>query len=68
MKSFANKLAELDLKAKTAAVFGTNAGKERTVDRAMKKLELIAKEKLLSLNLISPEPSVRMNGVPGPAA
>jgi flavorubredoxin len=66
MKKFVDKLAELDLKAKHVAVFGTYAGRIRTVDRAMRKLEIMAEKKLPNLNLISPGLSVRVNGVTGP--
>ena len=68
MRSFVDKLAQLNLKAKQAAVFGTYAGKERTVDRAVKKLEQIVKDKLPSLKLISPGLSIRVMGIPGPVA
>lgn len=37
MKKFVNRLAQLDLKAKNVAVFGTYAGRVRTFDRAVKK-------------------------------
>jgi flavorubredoxin len=66
MRKFVDELAKLDLKAKDVAVFGTYAGRERTVDRAMKKLEKIVQKKLPKLNLISPGLSVRVNGVTGP--
>lgn len=66
MKKFVDELAKLGLKAKDAAVFGTYAGKARTVDRAVKKLEKIVEKKLPNLNLISPGLSVRVNGITGP--
>lgn len=66
MRKFVDELAELDLKAKDVAVFGTYAGKARPVDRAMKKLEKIVQKKLPKLNLILPGLSVRVNGVTGP--
>jgi len=66
MKKFVDELAKLNLKAKDVAVFGTYAGRARTVDRAMKKLEKIVQKKLPNLNLISPGLSVRVNGVTGP--
>jgi flavorubredoxin len=66
MKKFVDSLAELDLKAKGVAVFGTYAGRVRAVDRAMKKLEKRVEKKLPNLNLISPGLSVRVNGVTGP--
>ena len=66
MKKFIDRLAEISLKAKDAAVFDTYAGKERPADRAMKKLEKMVKNKLPSLNVISPGLSVRVNGIPGP--
>ena len=66
MKKFVDRLTELDLKAKNAAVFGTYSGRVRTVDRAVKKLEKIVEKKLPNLNLISPGLSIRVNGIPGP--
>ena len=66
MKKFVNRLAELDLKAKNVAVFGTYAGKVRDPDRAVKKLEKIAEKKLPNLKLISPSLSIRVHGIPGP--
>jgi flavorubredoxin len=66
MKKFVDKLAEVDLKASAVAVFGTYAGRVRTVDRAVKKLEKLVAEKLHDLHLISPSLSVRVNGVTGP--
>lgn len=66
MTKFVDKLAEIDLKVKDVAVFGTYAGRIRTVDRAVKKLEKIVKKKLPNVNLISPSLSVRVNGVTGP--
>ncbi len=68
IKKFVDKLAELDLKAKDVAVFDTYAGKERAVDRAMKKLEKIVEKKLPNLNLISPGLSIRVHGITGPIA
>ena len=66
MKKFVNRLAHLDLKAKHVAVFGTYAGRVRTPDRSVKKLEKTVKEKLLNQKLISPSLSIRVNGIPGP--
>jgi len=66
MTKFVDKLAEIDLKVKDVAVFGTYAGRIRTVDRAVKKLEKMVKKKLPNVNLISPTLSVRVNGVTGP--
>jgi menaquinone-dependent protoporphyrinogen IX oxidase len=66
IKKFVDKLAENDLKVKHVAVFGTYAGRIRTVDRAVKKLEKMVKKKLPNVNLISPTLSVRVNGVTGP--
>ncbi len=66
MKKFVNRLAELDLKAKNVAVFGTYSGRARNPDRAVKKLENMAQKKLPNLKLISPSLSVRVNGIPGP--
>jgi len=66
MKKFVDKMAELNLKARDVAVFGTYAGRVRTVDRAVKKLGKIVEKKLPNLHLISPSLSVRVNGVTGP--
>jgi len=66
MKKFIDRLAELDLKAKNVAVFGTYSGRERPVDRAVKKLEKMVEKKLPNLSLISPGLSIRVNGIPGP--
>jgi flavorubredoxin len=66
MKKFVDRLAEIDLKAKKAAVFGTYSGKERAVDRAVKKLEHMIEKKFPSLTLISPGLSIRVTGIPGP--
>lgn len=66
MKKVVNRLAELDLKSKNVAVFGTYAGKIRTVDRAVKKLGKMAEKKLSNLNLVSPGLSIRVNGIRGP--
>src|SRR5208283_6015307 len=63
MKKFVNRLAELDLKAKNMAVFGTYSGRIRTVDRAVKKLEKMVEKKLPNLKLISPSLSIRVNGI-----
>jgi menaquinone-dependent protoporphyrinogen IX oxidase len=66
MKKFVEKLAELDLKAKNVAVFGTYSGTARPVDRAVKKMEKMVAKKLPKLNLISSGLSIRVNGIPGP--
>jgi len=66
MKKFFDKLAGVDLKTSAIAIFGTYAGRVRTVDRAVRKMEKMAAKKLSSLNLISPSLSVRVNGVTGP--
>ncbi|MGD0645892.1 MAG: flavodoxin domain-containing protein [Candidatus Bathyarchaeia archaeon] len=66
IKKFVNSLAEVNLKAKNVAVFGTYSGKVRNPDRAVKKLEKIAEKKLPSLKLISPSLSIRVKGIPGP--
>jgi flavorubredoxin len=66
IKKFVDKLTELDLKAKYVAIFGTYAGRIRTIDRAVKKLEKIVEKKLPNIKLISPSLSVRVNGVTGP--
>lgn len=66
MKKFVETLADLDLKAKNVAIFDTYAGRERKVDRAVKKLEKIVEKNLPSLQMVLPSLSVRVNGVTGP--
>jgi flavorubredoxin len=66
MQKFIDRLAATELKAQKVAVFGTYAGKERTQDRAVKKLERTAAEKLSGLKLILPGLSVHVKGVSGP--
>ena len=68
MKKFVNRLAEQDLKASDVAIFGTYSGKFRSPDRAVRKLEKMAKKKLPNLKLISPSLSIRVHGIPGPLA
>jgi flavorubredoxin len=66
MKKFVDRLSKIDLKAKDVAVFGTYSGRERTVDRAVRKLGKMVEKKLPNLKLISPGLSIRVNGIPGP--
>ncbi len=66
MKKFVDRLAELDLKARDVAVFGTYSGRVRAPDRAVKKLEKMVEKKLPNLKLISPSLSIRVQGIPGP--
>jgi NAD(P)H dehydrogenase (quinone) len=66
IKKFVNRLAELDLKSKNVAVFGTYSGRAREPDRAVKKLEKMTEKKLPNLKLISPILSIRVHGIPGP--
>lgn len=68
MKKFVDKLAELDLKAKKVAVFGTYSGRIRPADRAVKKLEKIVEKTLPKVKLLSPSLSIRVKGVTGPVA
>ena len=68
MKKFVEKLAELDLKDKKVAVFGTYSGRIRAADRAVKKLEKIVEKTLPQLKLLSPSLSIRVKGVTGPVA
>jgi flavorubredoxin len=68
IKKFVNALAQLDLKAKNVAVFGTYSGKVRDPDRAVAKLEKMAKKKLPNLKLLTPSLSLRVKGIPGPLA
>lgn len=66
MKRFVEYLSTVEFKATKAAVFGTYSGRLRTVERAVKKLELMVQEKLPNLKLLVPGLSVRVNGVKGP--
>jgi len=66
MKKFVDRLAEIELKAKDVAVFGSYSGSVRPVDRAVRKLEKMVEKKLPKLNLISPGLSIRVNGIHGP--
>ncbi|MCL5949606.1 MAG: flavodoxin domain-containing protein [Candidatus Bathyarchaeota archaeon] len=66
MKTFIDGLAEIDLKAKNVAVFGTYSGNARPVDRAVKKLGKMVEKKLPNLTLITPGLSIRVKGIPGP--
>ena len=66
MQKFIDHLASMELKAQKVAVFGTYAGKERTQDRAVKKMERIVAEKLSNLKLVLPGLSVHVKGVSGP--
>lgn len=66
MKKFVDDLARLEPKTKQVAVFGTYAGRIRAVDRALKKLERMVREKLPNAGLVLPGLSVRVNGVTGP--
>lgn len=66
MKKFVVKLAELDLKAKKVAIFGTYSGRIRSADRAVKKLEKLVEKTLPKLELLSPSLSIRVKGVTGP--
>ena len=68
MKKFIDRLAEQDLKAKNAAIFGTYSGRQRPLDRSVKKLEIIVGNKLPNLKLLSPSLSVKVKGVTGPVA
>ncbi len=65
MKKFVNRLAEGNLKAKNAAIFGTYAGRVRSPDRAVKKLGKMVEKKLPNLKIIVPSLSVRVKGVTG---
>ncbi len=66
MLKFVDRLAELNLRAKNVAVFGTYSGRLREPDRAVRKMEKKVKEKLPKIGLITPSLSVRVYGVPGP--
>jgi len=66
IKNFVNKLSGFESKLKKVAVFGTYAGRERTEDRAVRKLEKMVKNKLSNLGLIQPTLSVRVNRIRGP--
>ena len=66
MKKFINKLGLLGLKGKKVAVFGTYAGKERLLDRSVKKMVCMVKEKLPDVMLLETSLSVHVKGVSGP--
>jgi multimeric flavodoxin WrbA len=66
MKKFIDRLSKFDLKARNFAVFGTYSGRERPVDRSVKKLEKMVESKLPNLKQISQGLSIRVNGIPGP--
>jgi flavorubredoxin len=66
MKKFVDKLAELNINAKSVAVFGTYSGRVRIVDRAVKKMDKIIEKTLPNLKLLQPSLSVRVKGVTGP--
>jgi flavorubredoxin len=66
MKKFVNGISLLGLREKKVAVFGTYAGKQRNVDRAVKKMLKLVEEKLPDVVLLSVSLSVRVNGVSGP--
>jgi flavorubredoxin len=68
MKNFVDKLAKLNVSAKSVAVFGTYSGRVRLTDRAVKKMEKIVEKTLPSLKLLPPSLSVRVKGVTGPVA
>lgn len=68
MKRFVESLALTDLKATSVAIFGTYSVRVRVQDRAEKKLEKLAAEKLPNLRHITPGLSVRVKGVTGPVA
>lgn len=66
MKKFVNQLSILGLKDKKLAIVGTYSGKTRTLDRAVRKMEKTAQEKLANLALLLPSLSVQVNGLSGP--
>jgi flavorubredoxin len=66
MLKFVDRLAGVNPKAKSVAVFGTYSGKLRDPDRAVKKMEKTLGEKFPKLSLMSPSLSVRVHGVTGP--
>jgi flavorubredoxin len=66
MQRFIEYLAAADLKTTQYAVFGTYAGRARSVDRAVKKLEGLVQAKMPTLKPVLAGLSVRVNGVRGP--
>jgi flavorubredoxin len=66
MKNFINHIATLSLKDKKVVIFGTYSGKIRELDRAVRKTEMMVRERLPKLTLVSLSLSVRVNGVSGP--
>jgi flavorubredoxin len=66
IKKFFDKLAELDLKGKDVAVFGTYSGRIRVSDRAVKKLDKRVEKTLPKVKLLLPSLSIKVKGVTGP--
>ena len=52
MKKFINKLGLLGLKGKKVAVFGTYAGKERLLDRSVKKMVCMVEGKIARCDVV----------------
>jgi len=70
VKKFIDKLGKLDLKAKWAAVFDTQLGRDsfgrNQFEKAVKKMEKRIGEKVPSLKLITSGLSIRVGGMEGP--
>jgi len=66
IKNFVSKLAGFESNLRKVAIFGTYAGKERTEDRAVRKLEKIVRNKLTRLDFIEPTLSIRVKRLRGP--
>lgn len=64
IRKFIDKLGNLDLKAKWAAVFDTYLGGD--FEKAMKKMEKRIREKVPELKLTIPGLSIRVGGMKGP--
>ncbi len=66
IKKFIDKLGNLNLEGKLAAVFDTYIGKD--FEKAVKKMEKQISEKVPGLKLATPGLSIRVKGMKGPIA
>ena len=66
IKKFIDKLGNLNLEGKLAAVFDTYIGKD--FEKAVKKMEKQISEKVPGLKLAAPGLSIRVKGMKGPIA
>jgi len=64
IRKFIDKLGEIYLEGKVAAVFDTYGG--RDFEKAMKKMEKQIEEKVPGLELVTPGLSIKVKGIRGP--